>query len=158
MNRFKFDLYSYNAKSKIHFMSYTNGTSEIKKYIYTKLKLFNTSIEDESFKLEIEERVSSPILISKNKDLISIKKSVSFKHINDYDIEMYFRIKKYNCSFDLWPIKFISKDGKSITAEIDLNGKKLINQVVQNELIELANTWGKALLAQEVKHRFQPSV
>lgn len=139
-------------------MDYTRGTQEIKKYLSSKLKKFNVLLNDEKFAVEIIEGVSSPIYISKVSDSLSIKKSVSFNHKDDFDIQMFFRVKKSGDFINLWPTKFISKDGRSINAEIEMNGKLMINQKVQNELIELANTWGKALLAQEVKHKLQPSL
>ena len=141
----------------ILFMDYNHGTQEIKKYIISKLNLFNKSIQDNCFTVEILEGVSSPIMISRTEEIITIKKAVSFNHKDDYDFIMKFRIKNDGDSFNLWPTTFTYKDGKSIKAEIELNGKFMTSPKIQNELIDLANTWGKALSAQEVKYKLQSS-
>ena len=124
------------------------GSTEIKKFILSKLSLSEDDIFCEDFEKEISKKISSPITISKTKDILTLKKAMSFNHTDVFDFVMNFRVKRSGASFELWPISFKSSDGKDINAEISFNNRTLVNSQIQNELIDLSNTWGKALMAQ----------
>lgn len=129
-------------------MNMSKGSTEIRKFILSKLSLNEDDIFYEDFEKEISKKISSPITISKSKDILTLKKAMSFNHPDVFDFVMNFRVKRSGASFELWPISFKSSDGKDINAEISLNNRTLVNSQIQNELIDLSNTWGKALIAQ----------
>ncbi len=65
---------------------------------------------------------------------------------------MIFRVRRNGRDFDLWPVTFTAADGRNVNAELHCDDRVLLNCSVQNDLIEIANTWGKALAAQRVQH------
>lgn len=125
-----------------------NGSIEIKKFILSALKGMNILQLDQDFEKELTTGVVTPISISKALDVLTIRKCHSFSDKSVVDLMMKFRIKRNGTGFDLWPIYFTSVDGRSINAETIFRDKILINSKIQGELIELADTWGKALSAQ----------
>lgn len=125
-----------------------NGSIEIKKYVLSVLKDISILQLDQDFEKELATGVVTPISISKTSDILTIRKCHSFSDKNVVDLMMKFRIKRNGSGFELWPIYFTSVDGRSINAETVFRDKILINSKLQDELIELADTWGKALSAQ----------
>jgi hypothetical protein len=99
-------------------MNMGKGSTEIKKFILSKLSLSEDDFFCEDFEKEISKKISSPITISKTKDILTLKKAMSFNHTDVFDFVMNFRVKRSGASFELWPISFKSSDGKDINAEI----------------------------------------
>ena len=125
-----------------------NGSVEFKKFIYAVIKSVGTSFVEENFEKEISEGVTTPIYIKKDADVLTVGKNHLVEGKTITDMVMKFRVKRNGTSFDLWPISFASIDGRSLSAETLFREKILVNAKVQNELIALADTWGKALAAQ----------
>ena len=153
-----FKLNKCNARSKILRMNMSKGSTEIKKFILSKLSTSEASFLSEDFEKEITEMISSPIIISKANNILTLKKAMSFSHADVYDFVMSFRIRKSGATFDLWPISFKSADGKDVKAEVHFNNRSLVNPRIQNELVELSNTWGKALMAQGLSRSLEASI
>lgn len=125
-----------------------NGSLEIKKFIISLIKCSPAAFVTENFEKEIIEGVVTPIWINKSGDVLTIDKGHIINGKKITEMMMKFRVKRNNTSFDLWPITFFSIDGKSLSAETMFRDKVLVNAKVQDELIVIADTWGKALAAQ----------
>ena len=125
-----------------------NGSVEFKKFIHTVTKNVGASFVEENFEKEISEGVTAPIFIKKAADVLTVGKNNIVEGKAITDMVMKFRVKRNGTSFDLWPISFASIDGRSLSAETFYHDKILINTKIQDQLIELADTWGKALAAQ----------
>lgn len=125
-----------------------NGSVEFKKFIYFATKSTDAAFIEENFEKEISHGVSTPIFIKKTADLLTVGKNNIVEGKTITDMVMKFRVRRNGTSFELWPISFVSLDGRSLSAETLFRNKILVNAKVQDELIVLADTWGKALAAQ----------
>ena len=129
------------------------GAHEIKKVIAKMLgpKLDDKNFFNSNFSKKITKKVASPLNIEKTADRLTISKGASFKQPQQIDFTMTFRVRRNGRDFDLWPITFTAADGRDVNAETYCDDRVLLNCSVQNDLIEIANTWGKALAAQRVQ-------
>lgn len=60
------------------------------------------------------------------------------------------RVEKLNNKEVWWPINYTNPNGETISCETNHNGKTLVNFAKQDSLIELAESWAKALEAELV--------
>ena len=133
------------------------GAHEIKKVIKKMLgpKLNDAKFFNGNFSKKITKKVSFPIKIEKSANRLTISKGESFKKPEQIDFTITFRVRRAGKDFDLWPVAFQASDGRDVNAETYCNDRVLVNCAVQNDLIDLANTWGKALAAQRVQCSLQ---
>lgn len=135
----------------------SRGAHEIKKVIKKMLwpKLDEKSFFDKNFSKKITKKVSFPIKIEKLANRLTISKGESFTKPEQIDFKITFRVRRAGNDFDLWPVAFQDADGRDVNAETHCDDRVLVNCSVQNDLIDLANTWGKALAAQRVQCSLQ---
>ncbi|MDE3269951.1 MAG: hypothetical protein OYH77_06675 [Pseudomonadota bacterium] len=133
------------------------GAHEIKRVVK---KILGANLDEkkfinDNFSKKITKKVSSPLKIEKLANRLTISKGESFKKPEQIDFTMTFRVRRAGNDFDLWPVAFQAADGRDVNVELYCDDRILVNCTVQNDLIELANTWGKALSAQHVQQSLQ---
>ncbi len=104
-----------------------------------------------TFETTVNKNVSSPIRIQREENLVTVSKFTGTEpHTTNDTVDFYFKFRIFPSAGDieLWPIYFQDKGGRVLQAEITLCGKVMTNTYLQNELIDLANTWGKSLGSQ----------
>lgn len=103
-----------------------------------------------SFEMTVTKNVSSPIRIQREENLLAITKftSVESSAPKSADFSFKFRVLLSFGDVELWPVYFEDKSGRVIQAELIFGKKLMTNTHLQNELIDLANTWGKSLGSQ----------
>lgn len=129
-------------------MKTCSGAEDLKKLLINKLKLNEQVFAGTDFPLMFVEGLSSPVRVGKTGEILHLSKCHNFTDSNAIDFEFKFRVKKNGSTIELWPISFQSSEKGKLVAELEMNGRRLINAVVQDELIEIANTWSKGLAAQ----------
>jgi len=105
---------------------------------------------ESSCRLVLSKGLSSPIILEKNGEYIRLSKGQNVKLDGDHDFTLLLRLIPAAKAIEWWPVEWSSRDGEKLCAEINVDGRRLTNLYVQNELIEIANTWGKSISAQRV--------
>jgi hypothetical protein len=128
----------------------TNGAQILKRTILKHLgpsaaKSIDSSGGDFSFC--ITEKVSSPITVKKIGNEVRVSKSPETGSAPDFELR--FLLWPAKDSLEWWPVELVTPQ-RIQCAETIQNGRRLINVQLQNELIEIANTWGKNIDAQRV--------
>lgn len=103
-----------------------------------------------SVEITVTKNVSSPIRIIREENLVTVSKSPGPESFSPEttDFTFKFRILSTSGDVELWPVYFNDKAGRTLQAEMTFGGKVMTNAHLQNELIDLANTWGKSLSSQ----------
>ncbi len=130
----------------------TAGATELKKACVSllnssdALKLETTS----EHKAEIKKNVSSPIVIERNGDVLTVAKRSGHENLAQVEFEFKFRLSFIENKTEWWPVGFNDNTGRTIEAETKMGNRVLTNVQKQNELIELTNTWAKSLSSQSL--------
>lgn len=110
---------------------------------------------ESSLRVELKEGLSSPILLEKDGRHINLSKGQNTDSNVEPDFTLRLRLIPMGKVIEWWPVEWSSREGQKICAEITVNGRRMTNIHVQNELIEIANTWGKSISAQRVSRELE---
>ena len=139
-------------------MKNCSGAEELKKLLVEKMRINEQEVLNKDFSSKFIEGLSSPVRVSKFGEVINLTKCHSFTEIDSIDFEFNFRIKKTGTHLELWPISFQSSERGKLVAEMEMKGRRMVNTTIQNELIDVANTWAKGLTAQGFSRSLERSV
>lgn len=133
------------------------GAVELKRACVTLLNPSDASNLETSneYKAEIKKNVSSPILIERNGEILTIAKRTGQGGLDKIEFQFRFKLSIVGNKTEWWPVFFNDSTGRTIDAEIQMGGKTLTNVQIQNELIDLANTWAKSIGAQGVSRKLE---
>ena len=92
---------------------------------------------------------AASIVVEKLRDIVRIKKvgPDGLSHSDDFSLTV--RLVEARKGVEWWPIEWSPREGQRLRAEVEVSGKRMTNLSVQNELIEIANNWGKSIAAQK---------
>jgi hypothetical protein len=99
------------------------------------------------FSFCITEKVSSPITVKKIGKEVRVSKATESGSTPDFELR--FLLWPAKDSLEWWPVELLTPQ-RNQCAETIQNGRRLINVHVQNELVDIANAWGKNIDAQRV--------
>jgi hypothetical protein len=99
--------------------------------------------------------LSSPVVLEKNGEYLRLSKRRLGEISGDWEFTILLRLIPGTKSLEWWPVEWMSRDGKKLCAEIALEGRRLTNLQIQNELIDISNTWGKSISAQRVTRELE---
>ena len=135
----------------------TAGAVELKRACVTLLNPGDASNLETSndYKTEIKKNVSSPILIERNGEILTVAKRSGQGAEDKIEFQFKFKLLSVGKKTEWWPIFFNDCTGRTIEAEVQMNGRVLTNVQKQNELIDLANTWAKSIGAQGVSRKLE---
>jgi hypothetical protein len=106
-------------------------------------------------RLVLKKGLSRPILLEKNGEYIRLSKGQNIESGGEPDFTLLLRLIPAANSIEWWPVEWSSREGEKLVAEINRDGRRMTNLHVQNELIEIANTWGKSISAQRVSRELE---
>lgn len=139
-------------------MKNCSGAEELKKLLVEKMRINEQEVLNKDFGSKFVEGLSSPVRVQKIGNVINLTKCHSFADNASVDFEFSFRLQKNGTHIELWPISFQSVERGKLVAEMEMNGRRMVNTVIQSELVEIANTWGKGLAAQGFSRSLERSV
>ena len=127
-----------------------NGAQILKKTIMKHLGPSAAKVVDSpdgDFTFCITEKVSSPITVKKIGREVRVSKATEQGSTPDFELR--FHLWSANDALEWWPVELVTPQ-RNQCAETVQNGRRLVNVQVQNELVDIANTWGKNIDAQRV--------
>lgn len=138
-------------------IKFAAGATEFKKVCLALLDSSDLLLfaDSQDFNTEITKNVSSPIVIEKSGDFLTVAKHSGQAAFDRIDFQFKFRLSFTEKKSEWWPVFFEDSAGHTIEAEVLLGGRTLTNLHKQKELIELANTWAKSLSSQTLKRTIE---
>ncbi len=138
--------------SEINKTKKMSGATELRKACVLLLNSNEaTKLETTSdYTTEIKKNVSSPIVLERSGDVLTISKRSGQDNFDKIDFQFKFKLSFVESKTEWWPIFFNDSTGRTIAAEVQMGNKVLTNVQKQNELIELANTWAKSISSQSL--------
>lgn len=114
---------------------------------------------DSECNIVVKGNLSTPIQLVKRKDIIHVYKLRS-EHDNDFsELSMTLRLKNGpKKTTEWWPIEMKSLERTLAAEKQSPTGRTMINVSVQDELLEVADAWGKNLIGQRVLHNLSRDV
>ena len=110
---------------------------------------------ESSCRLVLRKGLSSPILLEKNGEHLRLSKGQNVESDGEQYFTLLLRLIPAAKSIEWWPVEWSSREGEKLCAEINVDCRRMTNLHVQNELIEIANTWGKNISAQRVSKELE---
>jgi hypothetical protein len=106
---------------------------------------------DSECEILVKDTLSTPIHLVKRKDIIQLNRLRSSDDHSTTDFSMTLRLKSgHKQAAEWWPIEMKDRQSTLTAEKSSPTGKTMTNVSIQDELIEVADAWGKNLIGQRV--------